>query len=150
MNWQTLVSAAVGVALGATLQYWFGQRAEAKRHRREKRADAYAEFLKAIAAAARLRNDDDLAEALRAFAAAKARIVVYGSRPVVDAIAAFELAGAETGTAEGAATLIAVCRAMRGEQGAGDDVSDSVLRALLIGAGPGAGAARSEAAATPT
>jgi hypothetical protein len=128
-SWLTLVA---GALLGAMLQYWFGQRAEARRHRRDKRADAYAEYLRAIAAAARIRDDDDRRAVFKDFAAAKTRIVVYGSRPVVGAVAHFEEAGATATTPEGEAAVIAVCRAMRAEHGR-DEVSDKDLRSILIG-----------------
>ena len=131
MNWTSLVSAAFGLLLGGFIQYLSGQRAEARRHRREKCADAYAEYLRAIAAAARLRSDDDLVEYLKAFAAAKSRIVVYGSRAVVEALIGFEEAGADTSSAEGRAALLAVCHAMRAEN-QDSRLSDSELRVLLL------------------
>jgi len=134
-----VLSGAVGVALGATLQYWFGQRAEAKRHRRERRADAYAEFLRAIACAALARTEGARTEALRDFAAAKARIAVYGSQSVVASIVKFERAGAIVGTTEGAAALLHVCQTMRDEQGREDtDVASTDLEVLLLGPQKGA------------
>jgi hypothetical protein len=133
MNWLTLISAAVGVVAGSTVQYLYGQRAEAKRHQREKCADAYAEYLRAIASAAHVRNDIERIEALKAFTAAKTRIVVYGSQVVVQAEAKFEQVGATVGTPDGRAAVVAICRAMRAENNAGKDATDSDLRAILLG-----------------
>ncbi len=135
MNWQTVVTAAVSIGAGALLQYWFGQRGEVRRHRREKRADAYADLLKSVVAAAHLTSEGDLAQALKAFADAKARIVVYGSTPAIEAVAAFERAGASTGKPEGEAALVELCRRMRDDYGAGGRLAQGELEAILLGIG---------------
>jgi hypothetical protein len=84
----------VGVFLGAALQFWFSRAAARDQHAATQRSAAYSDYLRAVAASAHLRSDEEFRDALRDAADAKARIAVYGSDEVIAALASFERAGA--------------------------------------------------------
>ena len=83
-----------GVVLGATLQFWLVRAATREQHAVTLRSQAYADYLRAVAASGHLRSDDDLRNAHRDAADAKARIAVYGSTDFIKALSRFEEAGA--------------------------------------------------------
>jgi hypothetical protein len=93
-SWAIAFFPLVGVVLGALLQFWLSRAAEREKHGDTLRTQAYADYLRAVAAAAHLRTEQDLRGAFRDAADAKARIAVYGSAPVIKALARFEEAGA--------------------------------------------------------
>jgi hypothetical protein len=112
-NWVIAALPLVGVMLGATLQFWLSRAAESDKHLRVLRDQAYVDYLRAVAAAAHLRSDEDLRDALLAAADAKARIVVYGSTAVIVALAQFEETGALLNNDRSAAAFIALVSCMR-------------------------------------
>jgi hypothetical protein len=57
---------------------------------REPRAQAYVDYLRTVAAAAHLRGDEELRDAVRDAAGANARIVLYGDWSVLRVLAAFK------------------------------------------------------------
>lgn len=119
-----------GVVLGAFLQYWFSRTADRDRHVENLRAEAYADYLRAVAASAYLRSDEDLVAALRSAANAKTRIVVYGSSKVVSALARFEKVGASLGSDTSVTVFISLVSAMRASSAA---VSEQDIRLVLMG-----------------
>jgi hypothetical protein len=86
-----------------------------------------------VAAAGHLRSDEDLRDAHRDAADAKARIAVYGSTDVIKALSRFEEAGAVLSDGPAARAFVSLVSAMR--SGAGI-VSDHELELLLLGALP--------------
>jgi hypothetical protein len=118
--------ALLGAVVGAALNRWT-QRAK---HNEELRSKAYADYLRAVAAAAHLRSDDDERDALRDVADAKARIAIYGSAAVISNLARFEESGASLANASARAVFVAIVGAMRLR---GDCVSDRELSLLLLG-----------------
>jgi hypothetical protein len=93
-DWAIAILPLLGVTLGATLQFWFTRAAEREKHTGSLRSQAYADYLRAVAAAGHLRSDEDLRDAHRDAADAKARIAVYGTPSVISALARFEETGA--------------------------------------------------------
>ncbi len=83
----------LGVLLGAALQFWLSRASEEKKRIEALRSQAYADYLRAVALSAHLRSDEDLRDAHLNAADAKARIAVYGSVPVLRALAEFEETG---------------------------------------------------------
>jgi hypothetical protein len=128
----TALLSLFGVALGAGLQFASSRVAERAKHGEELQAQAYADYLRAVAAAGHLRSDEDLRDARRAAADAKARIAVYGGVPVVQALARFEQAGAVLSDAKSCAAFIAMVKSMRR---VGNAVTDRDLEIVLLGAG---------------
>jgi len=121
----------IGVVLGAFLQYWFSKNAERDRHVETLRAEAYADYLRAVAAAAHLQSDGDLVSARRSAADAKTRIAVYGSAEVMSALARFEESGARLNSDVSVAAFVSLVSAMRTKQHA---ISQQNIRIVLLGA----------------
>src|SRR5437764_10775711 len=107
-NWTVAVLPLVGVVLGAALQFWLSRTAERGKHIEALMSEAYSDYLRAVAASRHLRSDDDLVEAFKAAADAKARIIVYGSSSVIKALARFEESGAELSSEQSSANFIAL------------------------------------------
>lgn len=130
-DWTIGVLPLLGVAVGAALQFWFSRAADREKHAEALRTQAYADFLRAVAAAGHLRSDEDERDAHRDAADAKARITVHGTSAVVAALARFEEAGAVVRRDGPAAdAFVAVVVAMRLASGA---VPDRDLRLVLLG-----------------
>ena len=95
------------------------------------RAEAYADYLRAVAASGHLRSDDDLVAAFRSAADAKTRILVYGSAEAVAALARFEEAGATLGKEHSVAAFVGLVSAMRASNAA---ILERDIRLVLLGA----------------
>lgn len=130
-SWAIAILPLLGALLGASLQFWFGRMAEREKHAEGLRSQAYADYLRAVAAAAHLRSDEDMRDAHRDAADAKARIAVYGSASVISALAQFEEAGASVTNDPAAAAFIALVSSMRSSRAT---VPDRDLRHVLLGA----------------
>jgi hypothetical protein len=116
--------------IGAALQFWFSRAAERMKHTESLRSQAYADYLRAVAAAAHLRSDEDLRDAHRDAADAKARIAVYGSVSVISALARFAETGAVLTNGPPADAFLALVSSMRPSEAA---VSDRDLKLVLLG-----------------
>lgn len=64
-DWAIAILPLLGVMLGAALQFWLSRAAEREKHTEGLRSQAYADYLRAVAAAAHLRSDEDLRDAHR-------------------------------------------------------------------------------------
>jgi hypothetical protein len=80
-----------------------------------------------------LRSDEDLRDAHRDAADAKARIAVYGTVDVIKALARFEESGAVLSNGPASRAFVSLVSAMRPKSG---DVSEHELELLLLGALP--------------
>jgi hypothetical protein len=112
------VSAALGLVVGAVLQYYFSRRLEATRHFRELRTLAYSNFVQAVAesASASRKCDKDLQlEALAKATEAKISILLYGSECVVNAVSEFSMAQGSVSASTIAPRFAAVIHAMRAD-----------------------------------
>ena len=118
-----------GVALGATLQYFFGLKAEQGKRIETLRTQAYADYLVAVADSAHATNNEERRAALRNAASTKARIAVYGSREVIRALVDFENSGARIADIEGKEFFLALIGAMRRNA----EVSKTDIEILLLG-----------------
>lgn len=132
--WAIATLPLLGVILGAVLQFLLSRTADRDKHTEGLRSQAYADYLRAVAAAAHLRSDEDLRDAHRDAADAKARIAVYGSASVVSALARFEQTGAILSDGPPAAAFIALLSSMRSS---GATVADRDLRLVLLGTAEG-------------
>ena len=90
---------------------------------------AYSDYLRAVAASRHLRSDEDLRDADRDLADAKARIAVYGSPEVLRALASIEEAGAVLNSERSLSAFLDLVTAMR-PKGA---VEREQIRAVLFG-----------------
>lgn len=131
--WTLAILPLIGVMLGAGLQFLLSRANAREQQAATLRSQAYADYLRAVAAASHLRSDEDLRDAHRDAADAKARIAVYGTVDVIRALARFEQSGAvlSNGLASGAFVSLVSC--MRPHSG---DVSDHELELVLLGTPP--------------
>lgn len=129
-GWASAVLPLVGVVLGAALQFTLSRAADREKHAEGLRSQAYADYLRAVAASGHLRSDEDLRDAHRDAADAKARIAVYGSAAVISALARFEETGAVITDGPPAAAFVALVSTMRLGRAT---VADRDLRIVLLG-----------------
>lgn len=129
-TWAIAILPLAGVVLGAILQFSLSRAATREQHLATLRCQAYADYLRAVAAAGHLRSDEDLRDAHRDAADAKARIAVYGSAEVIKALSSFEEAGAVITDGLGARAFVSLVSAMRP---GGRTVSSHELELLLLG-----------------
>ncbi len=129
-DWTIAILPVLGVILGAALQFWFSRAAEREKHAATLQSQAYADYLRAVAAAGHLRSDEDLRDAHRDAADAKARIAVYGSASVIKALSRFEETGAILTDSPSTEAFVALVSSMRS---AGSTVPDRELKIVLLG-----------------
>jgi hypothetical protein len=112
-TWLLAVLPLAGVVIGAALQFWISRTTERDKQIDSLRSQAYVDYLRAVAASAHLRSDEDLRDADRDAADAKSRIAVYGSAPVINALARFEEAGAIIRPGPPSRAFVALVMSMR-------------------------------------
>ena len=93
MSGWTAVLPLIGVAVGAILQHWLSRSAEERKQLQLLRSQAHVDYLRAVARAAHAHSSDAQRAAKADAADAKARIAVYATADVVQALARFEAAG---------------------------------------------------------
>lgn len=130
-DWTIAVLPLLGVLLGVVLQFCLSRAAERERRTEELRSQLYAEYLRAVAASGHLRSDEDLRDAHRDLASAKARIAVYGSPSVIKALAQFEEVGTNLTADTSATAFVSLVLKMRDGRGI---VPERELRLVLLGA----------------
>lgn len=129
-NWAVAILPLVGVVVGAVLQSWLSRTAEREKHAADLQSQAYADYLRAVAAAAHLRSDEDLRDAHRNAADAKARIAVHGTASVIGALSRFEETGQVLHEARSRRAFLALVSSMRS---GGNAVPDRELELVLFG-----------------
>lgn len=128
----TFIAATAGAFLGALLTRW----TEKFKHLQELRSAAYVDFLRGFAKVAVAQKDgrrDDIQEreGITLVADSKARIGIYGSKAVVQALADFAGRGNQTQTPEGRKALIDMWVVMRRESVGGDEEYESINKLLF-------------------
>jgi len=88
----------IGVVAGATIQVVLSRVGESTKAKSTLRVQAYVDYFASLSDSAYLSLCSDEAGILARAANAKTRISIYGSADVVAALAAFEKAGAQTGS----------------------------------------------------
>ena len=101
----------IGVLIGGTLQFVFGQRLEVRKQLSLQKAQAYIDFFHAVAASGQSRSESNMVLA----ADAKTRICIYGSAIVVQKLSAFGASGATAFQASGQNALVELLEAMRAD-----------------------------------
>ena len=120
----------IGVLIGATLQYAYGQRLEAKKLLSNQKALAYTDYFKAAAGLSQGRTADLLALT----ADAKTRICLFGTPDVVRALKDLEEVGAILSEPKGQIAMAAIMNAMRADLlGTRSVLGTSDLSAVLFG-----------------
>jgi hypothetical protein len=129
-SWINSFLPMLGIVVGAVLQFLLSHSAEKDKRLDALRTEAYADYLRAVAASAHLTSDKDLVDALRSAADAKTRIVIYGGVDTIEALTRFEEAGATLNSEVSSAAFIALVSAMRGKNSA---ASERDIRTILLG-----------------
>ncbi len=134
-----LAGVVVGACLQASLAFLFGRRTEAIKVALAARVMAYGDFTKGVSGIAEAQQAGD-ASAQRVATAvlmdAKARIALYGSPGVVNALAEFWRAGARLSTPAQLSAFISLVSAMRADSTAvGQGADNDDLSMILIGKG---------------
>jgi len=128
----------LGVLIGGALQFMFTRHLETKKHRREQRATAYADYLRCVSELANLghqRQSPEGRELGARTADAKCRISLYGADSVIRAFAAFERMGASMGTPEQREAFANMVVEMR-RDAIGEKVADATdVQVVILGAG---------------
>ena len=130
----------LGVAVGATLQWWFARRGNEHKQLIEMRSKAYADFFESTAhlvSARRLGTVPNEAELLAKLTDAKARVCIYGEEEVIRELAKFWSAGASFETESGTLAFTRFCLNIRRSFGISDSEPLSAeVSALLFGIKP--------------
>ena len=129
-TWAIAIIPLVGVALGATLQFRLSRAAAREQHAESLRSQACSDYLRAVAAAAHLRSDEDLRDAHRDAPDAKSRIAVYGSADTISALSRFEEAGGVLVDGPAVEAFVTLVASMRPS---GDSVPTRDLKTILLG-----------------
>jgi hypothetical protein len=125
----------LGTTVGATLQYFYSRSAEARRHERELRSAAYAEYLKSVGemeTASKIADLAQRAEIVGRAIAAKARVCVHGSAATVAALASFEGAAGPGLTPEKRVGLLEFIAAVRRDVGAHGKIGEAEINAIVF------------------
>jgi len=124
-----------GVLVGATAQYLFNRATDRHKRFHSERTAAYVDLVEAIAAvsiATQTGDGTSVASGRSAFAAAPARIAIYGSPAVVDELERFVEQGANLAIEGAQGAFLGALMMMRRETKAGIARS-SALAALVYG-----------------
>lgn len=130
------VLSLVGLVVGALLQFLFTRHLEGRRHHRDVRAKAYADYLQCVSDHANLGHQRQSSEGRQLGARtadAKCRISLYGASEVVSSFAEFERLGAAMGTDAQCRAFTRMVLAMRKDSLGGAPVSEGDLEIVLLG-----------------
>lgn len=131
------IISVVSVIVGAVLQYFFTRHLDGEQHHRERRSQAYADYLKAACEQAQLGNQlyPEAHEVLARAADAKCRICLYGPLAVVSAFAEFERLGPTMETPAQRDAFTRMVAAMRSDSGGRGVPAPADIQLILLGAG---------------
>lgn len=132
----TAVFSILGLAIGAVLQFLFSRHLDNKKHQRDLRAKAYADYLQCVSEHANLGHQKSTTEGRQLGAKtadAKCRISLYGAQTVISAFAEFERLGATMNTSEQRGAFTDMVAAMRQDTLGNSVVTHADLEAVLLG-----------------
>lgn len=132
----TAVFSLIGLVVGAVLQFLFSRHLDNKKHQRDLRSKAYADYLLCVSEQANLGHQRSSAEGRQLGAKtadAKCRISLYGAPTVVSAFAKFERLGAAMNTDEQCKAFTDMVAAMRQDALGNLSVAQADLEAVLLG-----------------
>lgn len=126
----------LGLVVGAVLQFMFTRHLDNKKHQRDLRAKAYADYLLCVSEHANLGHQKSSTEGRQLGAKtadAKCRISLYGAPTVIAAFAAFERLGAAMNNQEQCSAFTEMVAAMRQDALGSSSVAQEDLEAVLLG-----------------
>ncbi|MBE0494105.1 MAG: hypothetical protein IBX48_07150 [Thiomicrospira sp.] len=133
------ITSLAGLILGAVLQFIFTKYLQSKKHQRNMRATAYADYLLCVSEHANLGLQENSVDG-RLLAAktadAKCRISLYGASDVISSFAKFERLGATMKTPEQCRSFTEMVVAMRKDTlGGNEKVSAKDIETVVLGVG---------------
>jgi hypothetical protein len=132
----TAIFSLIGLIVGAVLQFLFSRYLDNKKHQRDLRAKAYADYLQCVSENANLghqKNSTEWRQLCAKTADAKCRISLYGDSTVITDFANFERLGASMNTNEQCRAFTELVAAMRKDTLGGPSVTQADLEAVLLG-----------------
>ena len=130
-GWILAILPLAGVLVGAGLQFFANRALEQRKHLSQLRADAYADYFRAVSA---LATEGKSAAMNRDLADAKSRICLYGTARVVRKLAELEPLGASLGADIAKAAVVELVTEARKDTACGPHpVSPEDLRMVLFG-----------------
>jgi hypothetical protein len=126
----------IGILIGASLQYFLSKSSDRRKQLEILKNQAYVDYLRSVAQIALLgrSNSNKRDELLAALADAKARICVYGSAKVIEALASFERGGAVLDSHDSIEKFLTLCNEMRLQAvGESEIVQAENLSSVLFG-----------------
>ncbi|MGS5088841.1 hypothetical protein ACVC7V_20355 [Hydrogenophaga sp. A37] len=133
----TAAFSLAGLVVGAVLQFLFTRHLDDKKHQRDLRAKAYADYLQCVSEHANLGHQKGSIEGRQLgskTADAKCRISLYSAPAVITAFATFERLGAAMSTNEQCVAFTNMVAAMRHDTLGSSSVDQADLEAILLGA----------------
>ena len=129
-TWSTALLPLLGVLTGAGLQFLAGRSLERRRHLSQLKAQAYADYFKAVSA---LATSDKTASANRDLADAKSRICLYGSDKVLACLGQLERIGPDLSSKPARDAVVALVKEARKDTsaGAGNDTAEDLALVLF-------------------
>lgn len=124
----------VGVIVGASLQYLFSRFGEKRKQLEVLRNQAYVDYLRSVAQLAHVGKTDPKKrpELLAVAAEAKARICVFGSAKVIEALASFEKGVPILDSPDSRTRLLVICNEMRRQSLGESEVVEAENLALVL------------------
>jgi len=132
----TAAFSLIGLVVGAVLQFLFTRHLDNKKHQRDLRSKAYADYLQCVSEHAHLGYQRSSTEGrqLRAKTTdAKCRISLYGAPTVISTFSKFERLGATINTSEQRVAFTDMVAAMRQDTLGSSSVAQADLEAVLLG-----------------
>ncbi|MEW6381189.1 MAG: hypothetical protein AB1611_16500 [bacterium] len=118
--------------MGAILQYWFSRVSEEQKNQQTLRTQAYVDYIRGAAGLAIAQKKGDTKTQQEygiPMADARARILIYGSEPVIQSLAKFYHQGGVLDTPERKELFISMCLNMRKDSLSSNDASTSCREA---------------------
>lgn len=132
----TGILSLTGVAIGASLQYYFSRSSEHRKQLTLLKTQAYVDYLGSVAkfAQAAKTNPNERHKLFAEAADAKTRICIYGSKEAIALLADFERQGANLASEESIRIFMRLCSQMRKEGLKTESViSEGDLEIVLFG-----------------
>lgn len=126
----------LGLVVGAVLQFFFSKHLDNKKHQRDLRAKAYADYLQCVSEQATLGHQQQSTERQQLWARiadAKCRISLYGAPAVMAAFAKFERMGAAINSEEQRRAFVDMVLAMRQDALGNSLINHADIEIILLG-----------------
>lgn len=131
--WTSIIPTLVGIIAGVTTQYILSSYSEKRKRNADLKMQAYVDFIKSVSELGIEQKDHNvkkLGEYHIKLLDAKSRIAIYGSKKVVESIAAFFKNGGKINSEEERRLIIKIYQNMRNEYQK-EEIEDTELELLI-------------------